>query len=73
MESGVHSHLHQRCYEREIWHYKYANTDLIQRVVKKYPWEKSLAEEDVNEDFCIFAKTCKIIFLEIYSTRNNSL
>ena len=35
-------------YEREIWHCKYGNTDLIQRVINYYPWERSLAEKNVN-------------------------
>ena len=49
-------------YEREIRHYKYANTDLIQRAINYYPWERSLAEKDVNEKVYIFAKTIKNIF-----------
>ena len=28
----------------EIWYYKNANTNLIQRAINYYPWERSLAE-----------------------------
>ena len=49
-------------YEREIWYYKYANNDLKQRTINYYPWEKSLAEKNVNENFYIFAKIIKNIF-----------
>ena len=31
-------------HEGEIWYYKYANTNLIQRAINYYPWERSLAK-----------------------------
>ena len=50
MESGVHLYHHQRIYvklnlkirylppyEWKIWHFKYANTDFIQRTINYYP------------------------------------
>ena len=49
-------------YGREIWHYKYANSDLIQRVIYYYSWERSEAEKNVNEKVHIFSKTIKNIF-----------
>ena len=48
-------------YECEIWHYKYAVTDFIQRAISYYPCERSLAEKDVNEKVYIFNKTIKHI------------
>ena len=36
-------------YEREIWHYKYANIDLIQRAINYNLWERFLTETNVNE------------------------
>ena len=47
-------------YEREIWHCKYANTDIIQRAINYYPWKRS--EKNVNKKLHIFAKTIKNIF-----------
>ena len=42
------------------------NTDLIQRAIKYYPWERSLAEKDVNEKVYIFGKTIKNIFSTLF-------
>ena len=62
-------------YEREIWHYKNASIDLIQRTINYYSWERPLAKNDINEKVYIFAKTIKYIFhliqLKLYSTQNN--
>ena len=49
-------------YEREIWHYKYANTDLIQRAINYNPWKRSLAEKNINKKVYIFVKTIENIF-----------
>ena len=57
-------------YEREIWHFKYANTDLIQRAINSYSWERSLAEKDFNEKFYIFTKT---IFSNFFHTKQFSV
>ena len=44
-------------YKREIWHYKYAITDLIQRSINYYPWEVSLSQKGVNEKFYVSSQT----------------
>ena len=49
-------------HERETWHYKYANTDFLQRAINYYPWKSYLAEKNVNEKVYTFAKTIKNIF-----------
>ena len=56
-ESGVHSSFHANCktyakfnlnviypppYEREVWHYKLANSEYIQRAIANYDWENLL-------------------------------
>ena len=33
--------LHPPSYEREVWHYKLANSDGIQRAIKNFDWEKA--------------------------------
>ena len=48
--------------ERDTWHYRYVNNDLIQREIIYYPREKFLAEKDVNEIIYVFAKSIKNIF-----------
>ena len=49
-------------YDRETWHYKYANTDLIQETINYYPWERSPVKRDVNEKVYIFAEAIQDIF-----------
>ena len=48
-------------YEREIWHYQYANIDQIKRAVEQYPWRKSFRNLRINEMVYLFNKTIKNI------------
>ena len=48
-------------YEREIWHYQYANIDQIKRAIEKFPWEKSFRNLCINEMVHLFNKTIKNI------------
>ena len=36
-------------YKREVWHYKLANCDCIQRAIKNFDWEKAFLNVDVNK------------------------
>ena len=44
-------------YERVLWHYKHANTDHIRKAICDFNWERSFANEDVNEMVNIFNET----------------
>ena len=46
-------------YEREIWHYQYANIDQIKRAIEQFPWEKSFRNLRNNEIIHLFNKTIK--------------
>ena len=48
-------------YEREIWHYQYANIDQIKRAVEQYPRRKSVRNLCINEMVYLFNKTIKNI------------
>ena len=69
MSSGIHSSLHQNRhhqiifslkfhysspYEREVWHFKKANTDHIKRAINEFPWERSFANLDINDKIYLF-------------------
>ena len=41
-------------YEREIWHYEKANTDLIGRSIDQFPWDIGFAHIDVNQKVYLF-------------------
>ena len=41
-------------YEREIWHYEKANTDLIGRSIDQFPWDIGFAHTDVNQKVYLF-------------------
>ena len=49
-------------YEREIWHYQYANIDQIKRAVEQFPWRKSFRNLRINEMVYLFNKNIKNIF-----------
>ena len=44
-------------YEPEMWHYKLANSDSIQRSIKGFDWEKTFLNVDVNEKALLFNET----------------
>ena len=56
-------------YEREVWNYNYANTDLIKKTINYYPWERSLAGKDVNEKSIYLLKKLKIFFRTLFYTK----
>lgn len=41
-------------YEREIWHYEKANTDLTQRSISSFPWERVFANADAKKSVYIY-------------------
>ena len=44
-------------YEWEVWHYKLANSDCIQRAIKNFDWEKAFLNVDVNKKVLLFNET----------------
>ena len=48
-------------YEREIWHFKKANTDHIKRTINRFTWERSFANLHINDQVCLFNKAMKNI------------
>ena len=44
-------------YEREVWHYKLANSDCIQRTVKSFDCEKAFLNVDFNKKVLLFNET----------------
>ena len=62
MESVVHSSLHPNChhqivftkfnlkvFERKIWHYSKANTDLTHRSISELSWKNRYSNTDANQ------------------------
>ena len=44
-------------YEREVWHYKLANSDCIKRAIKNFVWEKAFLNVHVNKKVLLFNET----------------
>ena len=44
-------------YAREVWHYKLANSDCIQRAIKNFDLEKAFFNVDVNKKVVLFNET----------------
>ena len=44
-------------YERDMWHYKLANSDCIQRETESFDWEKAFFNVDVNKNVLLFIET----------------
>ena len=44
-------------YERELWHYKLATSEYIQRAIANYGWEKAFYNIDVNKKVLLFNET----------------
>ena len=44
-------------YEREVWHYKLANSDCIQRAIKNFDWKKAFLNVDVNKKVLLLNET----------------
>ena len=47
--------------KREVWHYKLANSDCIQKAIKNFDWEKALLNVDVNKKVLFFNGTIRNI------------
>ena len=48
-------------YEREIWHYNKANTDLIRTSIIEFSWENKFSNTDANEKVYLFNEIIKNI------------
>ena len=48
-------------YEREIWHYGKANTDLIRRSIDEFSWENRFSNTDANQKVYLLKETIKNI------------
>ena len=44
-------------YLREVWDYKEANADLINRAISNFNWEKAFSNTNINEKVSLFNKT----------------
>ena len=53
--------FYQLPYEREIWHYNKANTDLIRRSVNEFSWENRFSNTDAKQKVYLFNETIKNI------------
>ena len=49
--------FYPRPYEREVWYYKLANSDCIQRAIKNFDWKKVFLNVDVNKKVLLFNET----------------
>ena len=43
--------------ERQVWHYKLANSECIKRTIANYGWEKAFYNIDVNKKVLLFNET----------------
>ena len=44
-------------YERHIWHYKHANTDMISKAIQGFDWDKAFLDNGTEEKASILTKT----------------
>ena len=49
-------------YDREVWHYKDAQTNLIQRSITNFDWKRAFTNLNINEQVDLFNKTLFNIF-----------
>ena len=42
---------------REVWHYKDANIELIRKAIDRFNWQKAFSNKNVNEKVDTFNKT----------------
>ena len=54
-------------YEREVWHYKEADTDLIRRSIEMFHWDGAFTNSNVNDMVDICTKTIKNILSNFIS------
>ena len=50
-------------YEREVWHFKEANVDLIRKAINGFQWEKSFQNMNVNDMVHLFNRAIKIYYV----------
>ena len=46
----------QKKYERLIWHYKHANTDMISKAIQGFDWDKAFLDKSTEKKASIFTK-----------------
>ena len=44
-------------YERTVWYYERANTELISRAIDQFNWLRALSNVNVDEKIYVFTKT----------------
>ena len=49
--------FYQASYERVVWHYQDANSDLIQRSTFQFNWERAFSNKGDNKQISIFNET----------------
>ena len=57
-------------YERLVWDYKKTNTQLLNRTIEAFNWEKLLENKNVNEQLYLFNKTMLNIFHNFIPNKN---
>ena len=57
-------------YEREIWHYKKANIDLIQQEIREFNWSWAFHRKNINEKVSILNNTINnVLQMKIVPTK----
>ena len=50
--------------ERLVWHYKNTNTQLLNRTIETFNWEKLLENKNLNDQLCISStRPCLMFFI----------
>ena len=71
IHSSLHSNFHHQIvfvkfslsifypppYERTVWYYERANTELIRRAIDQFDWLRALSNVNVDKKVCFFTKT----------------
>ena len=57
-------------YELLVWHYKKTNTQLLNRTIETFNWEKLRENKNVNEQLYLFNKTMLNIFHNFIPNKN---
>ena len=60
-------------YESVVWHYHDANSDLIQRSISQFNWERAFSNKVVNKQISIFNETILNIMTNLFPMKPNSL
>ena len=60
-------------YERLVWDYKNTNTQLFNRTIETFNWEKKLEDKNVNEKLYLSNKTVLNIFMMSLQIKARSL